>query len=103
VLIDGGLPRPEPQIRILDEWGRPTFRLDMGYRAHQVGIEYDGRSHLTRERLRSDRARMNWLSARGWTMRYFTDRDLYLRPDHIVQEVRQILSPRLAGTHRRSR
>ncbi|MFE0588687.1 hypothetical protein [Micromonospora echinospora] len=94
VLVDGGLPRPEPQIWVTDEWGRPTFRLDLGYRAHQVGVEYDGSSHLTRDRLRSDRARMNWLSANGWTMRYFTDRDLYLRPDHIVGEVRRVLSPR---------
>ena len=64
----------------------------MGYRAYRIGIEDDGRSHLSRERLRQDRARMNWLSARGWTMRYFTDRDLYLRPEYIVQEIRQALS-----------
>ncbi|SCL16759.1 type IV toxin-antitoxin system AbiEi family antitoxin domain-containing protein [Micromonospora inyonensis] len=101
VLVDGGLPPPEPQIWISDEWRRRTFRLDLGYRAHQVGVEYDGGSHLTRERLRSDRARMNWLSARGWTMRYFTDRDLYLRPDHIVREVRQTLLLADATHHRR--
>ncbi|MEU5941721.1 DUF559 domain-containing protein [Micromonospora sp. NPDC047548] len=94
VLIDGGLPPPEPQIWVADESGEPTFRLDLGYRAHKIGIEYDGRSHLTRERLRRDRARMNWLSARGWTMRYFTDRDLYLRPEHIIHELRQALSGR---------
>lgn len=98
VLIDGGLPEPEPQIWIADEFGHPIFRLDLGYRAYRIGIEYDGRSHLTRERLRRDRARMNWLSARGWTMRYFTDRDLYLRPQYIVQEVRQALS---RAAHRR--
>ncbi|WP_245730429.1 DUF559 domain-containing protein [Micromonospora pallida] len=97
VLVDGGLPRPEPQIWIADEWGHPAFRLDLGYRAHRVGVEYDGSSHLTRERLRNDRARMNWLSARGWTMRHFTDRDLYRRPDHIVQEVRRALSPGLVA------
>lgn len=97
VLVDGGLPEPEPQVWVTDESGHPTFRLDLGYRAHLVGIEYDGRSHLSRERLRSDRARMNWLSAQGWTMRYFTDRDLYFRPDHIVHEVRQALSRRPAS------
>ncbi len=94
VLIDGGLPPPEPQIWVADECGNPIFRLDMGYRTRKVGIEYDGRSHLTRERLRADRARMNWLSAHGWTMRYFTDRDLYLRPHHVVNEIRQALSSR---------
>ncbi|MEU3454246.1 DUF559 domain-containing protein [Micromonospora sp. NPDC006766] len=91
VLIDGGLPPPEPQLWVPDEWGNPVVRLDLGYRVHKVGIEYDGRSHLTRDRLRADRTRMNWLAAHGWTMRYFTDRDLYLRPDYLLHEIRQTL------------
>lgn len=41
VLIDGGLPRPQTQIRV-DEW-----RIDMGYREFKVGIEYDGAQHWT--------------------------------------------------------
>ena len=38
-----------------------------------------------------DRDRANWLAAQGWTMRHFTDRDLYHRPDHIVDTVRAAL------------
>ncbi|MBO4210893.1 DUF559 domain-containing protein [Micromonospora echinofusca] len=93
VLVDGGLPVPEPQIWVPDEAGVPLYRLDLGYRKRRVGIEYDGVSHLDRDRLRHDRARMNWLAAQGWAVRYFTDRDLYRRPGHVVQTVAALLCP----------
>ncbi|WP_428961802.1 DUF559 domain-containing protein [Micromonospora fluostatini] len=92
VLIDGRLPVPEPQIRVVDGDGIARFRLDLGYRERRVGIEYDGLSHLDRDRLRADRDRANWLDANGWTVRYFTDRDLYRRPAHIVTTIRAALS-----------
>ncbi|MGY3516552.1 DUF559 domain-containing protein [Micromonospora sp. PTRAS2] len=91
VLIDGGLPVPESQVWVLDGEGIRRFRLDLGYRERQIGIEYDGLSHLNRDRLRYDRDRANWLAAEGWTMRYFTDRDLYRRPAHIVATIRALL------------
>lgn len=92
VLIDGGLPPPEPQVWVHDRYGIGRYRIDLAYRERKVGIEYDGISHLDRERLRYDRDRANWLDANGWTMRYFTDRDLYRRPSHIVSTVRAALS-----------
>ncbi|MFG1849551.1 DUF559 domain-containing protein [Micromonospora carbonacea] len=91
VLIDGGLPVPEPQVWVLDEDGARRYRLDLGYRRRRIGIEYDGLSHLDRERLRCDRDRANWLASEGWTMRHFTDRDLYRRPAHIVTTIRALL------------
>ncbi|MEK8108019.1 DUF559 domain-containing protein [Micromonospora sp. M12] len=63
----------------------PLYRLDLGYRRHRVGVEYDGSSHLDRVRLRHDRARTNWLAANGWRMRHFTDQDLYRRPSQIIR------------------
>lgn len=91
ILIDGGLPPPEPQLWVADRFGIPLYRLDLGYRERRVGIEYDGLSHLDRDRLRRDRERVNWLSAAGWRMRYFTDRDLYRRPQHIKDTIRAAL------------
>ena len=91
ILIDGKLPSPEPQIWVLDADGVPLYRIDLGYRERRVGIEYDGVTHLDRDRLRHDRARSNWLHAHGWTMRHFTDRDLYRRPGHLVDVVRAAL------------
>lgn len=92
LLIDAGLPVPEPQIWVHDEYGTPRFRIDLGYRERRVGIDYDGISHLDRERLRHDRDRVNWLDASGWRMRYFTDRDLYRRPAHIIATIRTALT-----------
>ncbi|WP_433118020.1 hypothetical protein [Micromonospora sp. CA-246542] len=93
VLIDGGLPPPEPQLWVSDNNGIPLYRLDLGYRLYRVGIEYDGLSHLNRARLQSDRSRMNWLAANGWQMRYFTDLDLYRRPTHIIRTLSPLLHP----------
>jgi hypothetical protein len=72
IVIDGNLPVPEPQISVPDEFGVDRYRIDLGYRRQRVGLEYDGVSHIDRDRFRYDRARMNWLASRGWTMHYFT-------------------------------
>jgi hypothetical protein len=91
VILDAGLPAPEPQVWVHDRTGRRAYRIDPAYRERKVGLEYDGRSHLTVARLNADRSRMNWLSTRGWEMRYFTARDLYQSPALIVAEVRAVL------------
>lgn len=91
-LVDGRLATPEPQVWVSDERGTGRYRLDLAYRERRVGIEYDGRSHTDRDRLRADRIRMNWLAASGWRVRYFTDHDLYQRPSGIVATVRAALT-----------
>ncbi|WP_433316621.1 DUF559 domain-containing protein [Micromonospora chersina] len=91
LLVDGGLPAPEPQLWVADGYGAPRYRLDLGYRRHKIGIEYDGVSHLDRDRLRHDRFRMNWLAANGWRMRHFTDVDLYRRPRDITATIAALL------------
>ncbi|GAA1361220.1 DUF559 domain-containing protein [Catellatospora chokoriensis] len=87
VVIDGGLPHPEPQLQV------GYFRLDLGYEELKVGIEYDGSSHLTRDRIRHDRHRGNWLATRGWRMRHFTDTDLYRHPTRILTTLHPLLTP----------
>ncbi|MFI6262025.1 DUF559 domain-containing protein [Micromonospora sp. NPDC051006] len=93
LLIDGGLPAPEPQLWVRDRNGIPLYRLDLGYRTRRVGVEYDGRTHLDRDRLRRDRSRMNWLAANGWRLRYFTDVDLYQQPQQILATITPLLHP----------
>ncbi len=94
VLHDAGLPVPEAQLPVRDEYGFERHIVDLGYAEERVGVEYDGSSHLDRRRLRVDRARHNWLAERGWAMRYFTDEDLYRRPDLIARTVRAALDSR---------
>jgi very-short-patch-repair endonuclease len=92
VILDGRLPKPESQLWVPDDWGDPRYRIDLGWRKRKIGVEYDGSSHLDRNRMRNDRSRHNWLETRGWQMRYFTDRDLYGRPDEIVATLRATLA-----------
>lgn len=91
LLIDGGLPVPQTQLRVYADDGLLRYRLDLGYRRRRLGIEYDGRSHLTPEALASDRDRHNWLAADGWRLRHFTARDVYQRPTHVVATVHRAL------------
>jgi very-short-patch-repair endonuclease len=94
VLVDGRLAAPEPQLWVTDEWGERRYRLDLGYQELRVAGEYDGSSHLDRDRMRSDRQRHNWLASRGWVMRYFTDADLYRRRPYIVATMREAIASR---------
>lgn len=91
VIIEGQLPRPELQVAVVDQFGRVRYYLDLGWRRQRVGAEYDGVSHLDRVTARRDRERHNWLVAQGWRMRYFTDVDLYRRPQHLVAVLREAL------------
>jgi very-short-patch-repair endonuclease len=84
-LVRGGLPRPEVQYRVLDEYGFPLARLDLAYPLARLAIEYDGAGHLDRRRWASDRARDATLAGEGWqTLRF--------GPDDIAnfQTVRQV-------------
>jgi very-short-patch-repair endonuclease len=94
VLHDAGLPAPQPQLPVRDGYGYERYMVDLGYAEERVGVEYDDSSHLDQRRIRADRARHNWLAERGWAMRYFTDEDLYRRPDMIAQTVQAALRAR---------
>ncbi len=41
-LVDAGFPSPEAQIVVCDQAGRQVWRIDLGYREHRLGLEYDG-------------------------------------------------------------
>jgi hypothetical protein len=45
ILIDAGLPAPQTQIVVRDEFGDFVARIDMGYEELRIGVEYDGPQH----------------------------------------------------------
>jgi hypothetical protein len=68
-IADAGLPKPELQWWVLDDDGRPVFRLDLAYPLSKVAVEYDGiEFHGSDEQRAADAARREWLRARGWTV-----------------------------------
>lgn len=67
LFINAGLPRPETQIVVLDEWGSYVRRLDMGWPDYQVAAEYDGDQHQTnRVQYIKDHRVMRKLKELGW-------------------------------------
>src|ERR1700744_1189304 len=54
VLIQAGLPRPQTQIPVLNEFGSAIAYLDMGCEDVKVGVEDDGEQH------RGDRRQYTW-------------------------------------------
>lgn len=86
VLIQAGLPRPQTQIPVRDEFGVAIAYLDMGWEDVKVAVEYDGDHH------RSDRSQFGWdirrlerLQHKGWVVIRVVAGD---RPADIVRRVR---------------
>jgi hypothetical protein len=90
LLVLGGLPRPEAQVSLHDHQGRFLGRPDLYYRAHSLGIEYDGGTHRTS--LAEDNRRQNRLLNSGIRLLRFTAADVLHAPDSIVMVVRGMLA-----------
>lgn len=91
-LIDGGLPRPEPNFVLCDGWGYPIMRGDLVYRIFLLWLEYDGYlAHSDRATFRRDRTRRRELERRGWQVKQFSDVDLRDRVA-LVTEVRDLIT-----------
>jgi hypothetical protein len=66
VLIGSGLPRPQTQIEVRNDWGAVMARIDMGWEEWKVGVEFDGAQHWTDPAQRTrDIDRLAELEARG--------------------------------------
>lgn len=92
VLVAGGLPRPQTQIVVRNEWGWVVARIDMGWERWRVGVEYDGEQHWTDPRVRTkDIDRQAELERRGWRIIRVSAGLLRDRPDVIVERARHAL------------
>ena len=67
LLLSNGFPRPQTQIRVIDEDGFIVARLDMGWPQWRVGVDFDGAQHWTDPRQRTkDIERYARLPELGW-------------------------------------
>jgi hypothetical protein len=92
VLIQAGLPRPQTQIPVCNEFGNAIAYLDMGWEDVKVAVEYDGEQH------RSDRRQYTWdvrrletLEQLGWIVVRVLAGD---RPAEVIRRVRTALARR---------
>jgi Protein of unknown function (DUF559) len=92
VLIEAGLPRPQTQIAVRDEFGSAVAYLDMGWEDVKVAVEYDGEQHRTdRRQYAWDVRRLEMLERRGWIVVRVLAKD---RPAEVVSRARAALARR---------
>lgn len=98
VLIDAGLPRPQTQIRVVDEYREFVARIDLGYENLRVGIEYDGPQHWTNPEQRDrDIDRYSALLDLGWTIIRVSSELLRYRQGTFIARV--VAAMQAAGWH----
>lgn len=94
MLVRGGLPSPQTQIHVVDEWGSTIAYLDMGWAEQRVAVEYDGAQHWTDPRQRRrDIERLAALEALGWIVIRVSS-DMLRTPASVVARVRAALASR---------
>jgi hypothetical protein len=88
--LDAGLPPPEPQFGILDDWGHEIYRLDVPLPMGLYAAEYDGEEfHSGAEDIRHDQERRDWIrDERGWTIDVFRKDSVYGRNTDIGERLR---------------
>jgi hypothetical protein len=92
VLIAGGLPWPQTQIEVLNEWGAVLARIDMGWEEWKVGVEFDSAHHWTDPAQRTrDIDRLAELEDRGSTIIRVSAELLRYRPAVVVARTRRAL------------
>ncbi len=88
LLVQAGFPRPDTQIEVRDEDGRLFARIDMGWRDHLVGVDFEGAHHWTDPRQRSwDVERYARLPEFGWLDIRLTSGILHNRPQVFLDRV----------------
>lgn len=87
---DAGLPRPEPQFAILDDWGHEIYRLDVPHPEVRYAAEYDGEEfHSQLEDVVHDEERRDWIRrARHWQIDAFRKDSVYGRNTDITARLR---------------
>jgi hypothetical protein len=87
---DAGLPDPEPQFAILDEWGRELYRLDVPDPVVRYAAEYDGEEfHSSRAATAHDEERREWIrQERHWTVDAFGKEEVYGRRTDLDRRLR---------------
>lgn len=76
LIIRAGLPRPETQIPVYNEYGVLIAEVDMGYEHLKIAFEYEGDHHRTdRRQFNKDIRRYDTLIELGWIVIRVTAED----------------------------
>lgn len=76
LLRQWGFPEPERQIPVLDDHGVVIARIDVGWGAPKIGIEYDSEEFHAESRWAADERRHSQVEARDWILVHADKADL---------------------------
>jgi hypothetical protein len=87
LLIKAGFPRPQTQIRVIDDDGY-VWRIDMGWAEYLVGVDFEGAHHWTNSKQRTkDVLRYTVLPELGWIDIRLTSGILHNNPQPFLDRV----------------
>ncbi len=88
LIVLAGLPEPAVDIRFYDDDDNLRRRLDMGYRAHRLAVEYDGRQHAeSPEQWESDVLRREEFDDSDWRIVTLLAKDIYRTPGATLERL----------------
>lgn len=92
LIIREGLPRPQTQIPVRNEYGVVIAVVDMGWEELKIAIEYEGDHHRTdRRQFNKDIRRMDELIELGWIVIRVTVEDT---PGNVIHRITTALARR---------
>lgn len=92
LIMRAGLPRPQTQIPVRNEYGVVVAEVDMGWEDLKIAVEYEGDHHRTdRRQFNRDIRRMDELIELGWTVMRVTAEDT---PASIIHRIAAALGRR---------
>lgn len=91
LLREAGLPQPEVNGVIQDEWGGFLAIGDLVFRKQRVIVEYDGEVHAPMHQRAKDAARRAMLREHHWIVVEIVGEDMRY-PDRVVHRVRSALA-----------
>ena len=91
LLVDAGLPEPEPGFAVI-VGGRTIAHVDLAYPRSRVALEYEGEHHrVDPDQWAYDIRRYDALTDAGWRVIRVTKTDLSARHAHLIRRVRAAL------------
>jgi hypothetical protein len=87
LIVQAGLPKPEVQWVVQDEYTHTAVWLDLAWPDHMIGIEYEGEGHTDPDQVLRDIARYTALVDKGWRIYRYTKLEILRRPALIVAQL----------------
>lgn len=101
-VVLGGLPRPEVNQAIYNDFGEWLAEPDLHYKRARLALEYNGAGHADVPRMRKDITRAIDVDKGGWKSVVFGPAEVFGRKWEIAPYVRTLLDERDPGWRRRA-